>query len=187
MQGERDEAQAQLRKRVRALAAEKRKNTLLRKAVDGAESKCQEAEAAVEEAKEINTGLRNALDGIETRRRERDATIIRLRVDLDNAGKARDDAERKRGQALAAVSRLNATVSRLQAELEEAKREAAGRATKEGTARQFLGVPVGASRDDVKAAFKRVAFTVHPDRNPGPEAKRLMQLANNALAWLGAA
>ncbi len=173
MRDERDEAQAQLRKKASALTAAKRKNTLLRKAVDGAEAKCRDAEAAVEETKEINTGLRHALDGMETRRRERDATIIRLRVDLDNAGKARDDADAKRRQAEAAVSRLNATISRLRAELEDAKREAASRATQEGMARLFLGVPAGASRNVIRAAWKRVARTVHPDHCRGPEAKRL--------------
>ena len=109
-----------------------------------------------------------------------------MRVDLEDAKKARDDAEGKRRQAQAVVSRLNTTISRLRVELEDARRNADGRATQEGTARQFLGVPAGASRNHIRAAWKRVARTVHPDHCEGPEAKRLMQLANDALGWLRA-
>ena len=168
MRGERDDARAQLRKRASALTAAKRKNTLLRHALDGAEARCRNAVAAAEETKKINTGLQHALDGTETRRREAQVTIIRLRVDLDNA---------------------KATISSLRVDLEDAKREAKeaaeSRDNRECMAQQVLGVPAGASRDDVKAAWKRLMLTVHPDRNPGPEAKRLTQLAQDARGWLG--
>ena len=126
--------------------------------------------AAAEETKDINTALQHALDAMETKRREAEATIIRLRVDVDNA---------------------KATIRSLRVDLEDAKREAreagGSRGSRECTAQEVLGVPAGASRDDVKDAWRRLVRTVHPDRNPGPEAKRLTQLANDALGWLGAA
>ena len=162
MQGERDEAQGQLRKRASDLTAAKRKNTVLRKARDEAEANRREAESAVTQ---LNIDLEDA--------RRRNAWIR----------KARDDAEGNRREA-------EATMTRLRVELEDAKRKAreadGSRSTQERTARQVLGVPAGASRNDVRTAWKRVAFTVHPDRCRGPEAERLMQLANDALGWLKA-
>ncbi|MAD44582.1 MAG: hypothetical protein CMI02_07280 [Oceanospirillaceae bacterium] len=35
---------------------------------------------------------------------------------------------------------------------------------------ELLGLPEGAGRDDVKKAFKRLAMTFHPDRNPDGQA-----------------
>jgi len=104
---------------------------------------------------------------------------------------ARDAARRKQQEAEATITRVRrevqATISRLQTELEEAKLRARYRGgSQERTARHLLGVPAGASKNDIRAAWKRLAFTVHPDRCSGPEAKRLMQLANDALAWLKA-
>ena len=159
---ERDEAEGQLRKRAGALTAAKRKNTLLRKALDEAEASRREAESTVtqlnidlEDSKRKNAWIRTAREDAEGKRREAEATITRLRVELD-------DAKRKAAEA------------------------DGSRSTQERTARQVLGVPVGASRNDVRAAWKRVAFTVHPDRCRGPEAERLMQLANDALDCLKA-
>ena len=162
MQGERDEAQGQLRKRTSDLTAAKRKNTVLRKARDEAEANRREAESAVTQ---LNIDLEDA--------RRRNAWIR----------KARDDAEGNRREA-------EATMTRLRVELEDAKRKAreadGSRSTQERTARQVLGVPAGASRNDVRKAWKRVASTVHPDLCRGPEAERLMQLANDARGWLKA-
>ena len=165
----------------------------MQKARDKAAAKYQEAESAIaqlrsdlEDEKRIKAWIGDARDKAEGRRREAEATISRLEVEIGDAKrrtarlrKARDDAEGKRREA-------ESTITRLRVELEDAKRNADGRGTQEGTARQILGVPAGASRNDVRAAFKRVARTVHPDRNPGPEANRLMQLANDALGWLKA-
>ena len=162
MQGERDEAQGQLRKRAGALTAAKRKNTLLRKALDEAEASRREADTAVtqlnidiEDAKRRNAWIRKARDDAEGKLREAEATITHLRVELDHAKRKAREADGSRN-------------------------------TQERTARQVLGVPAGASRNEVRAAWKRVAFTVHPDRCWGPEAERLMQLANDALGWLKA-
>ena len=170
MQCERDEAQTQVRKKAAALTAAKRKSTLMQKAQDETAAKYHEAESA----------------------------IAKLRSDLEDErrikawiGEARDNAEGRRREAEATITHLKAAITRLNIELKDAKRktrEAAGpRGTRECTARQILGVPAGASRNDVKAAWKRVARTVHPDHCPGPEANRLMQLANDALGWLKAA
>ena len=158
MRVERDEAHAESQKRASALSAAKRKSTLLRNALAAVEARYRDVVATAKETEQMNIGLRQALDGMEARFREAEATI----------------------------SRLNATNSRLQVELEDAKRNA-GPGTQEGTAQRFLGVPAGASRNDIRAAWRRVARTVHPDHCGGPEAKRLMQLANDALGWLGAA
>ncbi|HEX9950409.1 MAG TPA: DnaJ domain-containing protein [Rubricoccaceae bacterium] len=38
------------------------------------------------------------------------------------------------------------------------------------TPHQILGVPPGATPDDVRRAFRRRAFVLHPDRNPSPTA-----------------
>ena len=38
------------------------------------------------------------------------------------------------------------------------------------TARDVLGVPFSATPEDVRRAFRRRAFEVHPDRNPAPSA-----------------
>ena len=162
MQGERDEAQGQLRKRAGALTAAKRKNTLLRKALDEAKASRREVETAItqlsidiEDAKRRNAWIRKAWDDAEGKLREAEATITHLRVELDHAKRKAREAD-------------------------------GSRSTQERTARRVLGVPAGASRNEVRAAWKRVAFTVHPDRCRGPEAGRLMQLANDALSWLKA-
>lgn len=49
-----------------------------------------------------------------------------------------------------------------------------------------LGVPRGATPDDIKQAFQRLAFQHHPDRNPGdPDATARTQAINAAYGTLG--
>ena len=92
MQDERNQAQGELRKRVAALTAAKRKNTLLRKARDEAEASHREAESAVaqvtielEEAKRMIAWIGEARDEAQRKRREAETTITRLRAELKDA------------------------------------------------------------------------------------------------------
>ena len=175
MQGERDEAQEELRKRAGALTAAKRKDTLLRRARDEADARRDEAVSAaaqavinLAEAKRTIAFIGEARDAAQRKQQEAEATITRVR----NEGQA-------------TIRGLRATISDLRTELEQTKRKARDAVgSQERTARHLLGVPAGASKNDIRAAWKRLAFTVHPDRCSGPEAKRLMQLANDALGWL---
>jgi len=52
---------------------------------------------------------------------------------------------------------------------------------------QVLGVPENASQDDIKAAFRRLAFQYHPDVNPGreKEASEKFKEINEAYGVLG--
>ena len=51
---------------------------------------------------------------------------------------------------------------------------------------EVLGVPRDASRDDIKRAFRKLAFKYHPDRNPdNPDAERLFKEAAEAYEALG--
>lgn len=48
---------------------------------------------------------------------------------------------------------------------------------------EVLGVPRGASADEVKAAWKRLQFTLHPDRNRGKEAAAEERFKEGAAAF----
>jgi len=52
---------------------------------------------------------------------------------------------------------------------------------------QILGVPENASEQDIKSAFRRLAFKYHPDTNPGNEkqAEERFKEINEAFAVLG--
>jgi len=52
------------------------------------------------------------------------------------------------------------------------------------SAYEVLGVPQGASRDAVKAAFREHAKLCHPDRNPSPEAAAKWVQVQNATESL---
>jgi curved DNA-binding protein CbpA len=48
-----------------------------------------------------------------------------------------------------------------------------------------LGVQAGASEEDIRRQYKRLAKTYHPDLNPDPEASARMKALNEAYAVLG--
>lgn len=48
----------------------------------------------------------------------------------------------------------------------------------------ILELPKGATLDDVKAAYRRLAFALHPDLNPAPDAARRFQAVNEAYVLL---
>ena len=52
---------------------------------------------------------------------------------------------------------------------------------------QILGVPEGASQEEIKKAFRQLAFKYHPDTNPGNEkqAEKKFKEINEAFAVLG--
>jgi hypothetical protein len=50
--------------------------------------------------------------------------------------------------------------------------------------RSILGVGPHASRDEVKAAYRRLAKRYHPDRNPSPDAVERMKEVNAAYQQL---
>ena len=51
----------------------------------------------------------------------------------------------------------------------------------------ILGVPRGASDDDIKKAYRKLAMQFHPDRNPGKEqwANEKFKAINEAFGVLG--
>ncbi len=50
--------------------------------------------------------------------------------------------------------------------------------------RRILQVPPGAGLDEVKAAFRRLAFRLHPDLNPSPKAAEQFRELNEAYVLL---
>lgn len=48
----------------------------------------------------------------------------------------------------------------------------------------ILELPRGATLDDVKTAYRRLAFALHPDLNPAPDAARRFQAVNEAYVLL---
>lgn len=48
----------------------------------------------------------------------------------------------------------------------------------------ILGVPVGASKQAIKRAFRKQAMTWHPDKNDSPEASLKFQKINEAYEYL---
>ena len=48
----------------------------------------------------------------------------------------------------------------------------------------ILELPKGATLDDVKSAYRRLAFALHPDLNPAPDAARRFQAVNEAYVLL---
>lgn len=52
---------------------------------------------------------------------------------------------------------------------------------------RILQVPPGAGLDEVKAAFRRLAFTLHPDLNPSPDAAAKFRQLNEAYVLLSKA
>jgi DnaJ-class molecular chaperone len=53
------------------------------------------------------------------------------------------------------------------------------------TPHQILGIPSDASADQIKAAFKAKTREWHPDKNPDPLAKEVIQLINWAYRQIG--
>ena len=51
----------------------------------------------------------------------------------------------------------------------------------------ILGVPPGASLDQIKTAFRKLAFKLHPDLNPSPEAVEGFRKVNEAYVLLSKA
>ncbi len=49
---------------------------------------------------------------------------------------------------------------------------------------EVLGVPRGASKDDIKAAYRKMALQYHPDRNKSPEAEATFKQVSEAYAVL---
>ena len=49
---------------------------------------------------------------------------------------------------------------------------------------QILGIPPGSSREDVRAAYRRLVRQYHPDVNPAPEAKEKFQEIARAYEYL---
>jgi molecular chaperone DnaJ len=49
---------------------------------------------------------------------------------------------------------------------------------------RILGVPASAGLDEVKAAFRKLAFTLHPDLNPSPDAAERFRELNEAYVLL---
>jgi DnaJ-class molecular chaperone len=47
-----------------------------------------------------------------------------------------------------------------------------------------LGIPSSASLADIKTAFRRLAATYHPDRNPSPDAPARFRLVQTAFEVL---
>jgi len=52
---------------------------------------------------------------------------------------------------------------------------------------EVLGVERGASADDVKKAFRKLAFQYHPDRNKEPDAEEKFKEVSEAYAILSSA
>jgi molecular chaperone DnaJ len=50
--------------------------------------------------------------------------------------------------------------------------------------RRILQVPAGAGMDEVKAAFRKLAFRLHPDLNPSPDAAERFRELNEAYVLL---
>lgn len=49
----------------------------------------------------------------------------------------------------------------------------------------ILGVPRSATASEIKRAYRRLAVTYHPDKNPDPSAEQLFKLINEAYEVLG--
>lgn len=50
---------------------------------------------------------------------------------------------------------------------------------------KILGVPRDATQDQIKKAFRKLAFLYHPDKNPGQASRAMMQQINEAYDILG--